>query len=57
MAKNIGDTERHIISTSAKKISTSTGMKKTQQVVYKTALGKVKGKMKYSSKTKHEPVG
>ena len=54
---NIGSTERKVISTSTRKISTSTGRRKTQQVVYLTAEGKKNGKMKYSSVTKHEPIG
>ena len=28
----------------------------TEQVVYKTPIGKVKGKMKYKSITKHEAI-
>ncbi len=51
---------RTVISKSAKrsKIETIHGFFPffTEQVVYKTPIGKVKGKIKYKSITKHEPI-
>ena len=56
MAAKIGDVERKVLHTSERKISTNQGPRKTQQVVYLTATGKKKGKMKFSSVTKHEAI-
>lgn len=45
-------------STKRKKIETLYGLIPffTEQVVYKTPVGKIKGKMKYKSITKHEAI-
>jgi len=51
MAK--GDVKKTVISKWAKAASTG---ERLQQVVYKTEIGTRKGKVKYSSKTKHERI-
>ena len=57
MAAKIGDVERKVLHTSERHIRTNHGERsKTQQVVYLTATGKKKGKMKFSSVTKHEAI-
>jgi hypothetical protein len=48
----IGDVTKHVISKSQRKRH----FKDTQQVVYKTVVGKKGGKPLFSSKTRHEPV-
>ena len=50
---------RVVISKSKKRHSTPKGsgvLNYTEQVVYKVPMGKMKGKMKYKSLTKHEIV-
>jgi hypothetical protein len=53
---NIGDQTRHVISSSKRTINTLQGKRTTNQVVYKTAAYRIKGKMKFDSKTRHEVV-
>ncbi len=53
----MSDTTRTVISKSTKKRGTpkNSGIyNMTEQVVYKTPVGRKEGKMKYSSVTKHE---
>ena len=48
----IGDTTKHLISKSLRKRN----RKETQEVVYKTFIGKHKGKPLFASRTVHELV-
>lgn len=48
----VGEKTKHIISKSSRRRH----MKDTQEVVYKTYLGKHNGKAIFSSETKHEPI-